>query len=253
MLDHYRRLSGQLVFYDNQGQRRRTVAFLDACCIHHNTRLDTRGQDTEAALQVEVHLSPAAVHIDGALLEARSILPWDADRATRGRALTKPPDPLPSPTLRAKAGVMIVGGRGPRGFGDTIGQYSGRPYDPETAGGPILSLQWQTARIEPAGIAAIRMHVGRFGRILANEKMLARLDKIAARKLDATDFDKRYYTHELRENKRYQALGVPDGVNPSYEVWNDTHTATLEDYQVNEEAQPLYHPEVAEGDFFIEI
>jgi Hemolysin coregulated protein Hcp (TssD) len=108
MLDPYRRLSGQLVFYDNQGQRRRTVAFLDACCIHHDTSLDTRGQDTESALQVEVHLSPAAVHIDGALLEAHSILPWDADRATRERALTKPSDPLPSPALRAKVGSVAA-------------------------------------------------------------------------------------------------------------------------------------------------
>jgi hypothetical protein len=161
---------------------------------------------------------------------------------------------VPTPGLRATPGdAHHVGGRGPHGFGDTVGQYSGRPYNPDGAGGPIEQLSWQDAHIDQAGIAVIRKHVGRFGRVLANEKMLARLESIVVGSLLATDFDKRYYTHELREYERYRAVGVPDEANPSYEVWNDTHTATLEDYQVNEEAQPLYHPDVAEEDFFTEV
>ncbi|RZK16152.1 MAG: pyocin [Hymenobacter sp.] len=79
--------------------------------------------------------------------------------------------------------------------------------------------------------------------------MITRLAQIAAGKLSSTDFDKRYYTHELREYERYRALGVPDGSDPGYEVWNDAHSATLEDYQLNERVQPLYHPDITEEDF----
>ena len=158
-----------------------------------------------------------------------------------------------TPGAAAEHLLAAVGGRGPAGFGDTTGRYSGRPFDPEGAGGPIQELHWHQARIDSTGISLLKQHVSRFGRILANEKMIARLEKVAAGTLKVTDFDKRYYTHELREYERYQNLGVPDGINPSYETWNDAHTATLEDFKLNEEAAPLYHPEVAEEDFFTEL
>ena len=153
----------------------------------------------------------------------------------------------------SQATAILTGGRGPSGFGDTKGFYSGRPYDPAGAGGPIQDLDWRQAQIEDVGIATVRKHVGRFGRIVANEKMLARLDSIAAGTLASTDFDKRFYTHELREYERYRNVGIADGANPSYEVWNDTHTATLEEYKLNEEAEPLYHPNIPEIDFFTEL
>ena len=60
--------------------------------------------------------------------------------------------------------------------------------------------------------------------------MIARLQQIEQGKLTATDWDKRFYTHELREYERYHALGIADGMDPGREVWNNAHTATLEDF-----------------------
>lgn len=79
--------------------------------------------------------------------------------------------------------------------------------------------------------------------------MIERLEKIIKREIKPTDTDKRFYTHELRELERYRNLGIKDGEVPknSAEVWNHTHTATLEDYKVNERTQPLYMPEAEEA------
>ncbi|MBA0204729.1 hypothetical protein H0259_08685 [Pectobacterium aroidearum] len=40
-------------------------------------------------------------------------------------------------------------------------------------------------------------------------------------------------------------LGIKDETVPSNqgEVWNNTHTATLEDYKINERTESLYTPE----------
>jgi len=76
--------------------------------------------------------------------------------------------------------------------------------------------------------------------------MVDRLEKILKGQLEATDIDKRFYTHEIRELERYRALGVPDGVKDE-DVWNNAHTATLEDYKVDEKTQPLYMPEAIEA------
>ena len=73
--------------------------------------------------------------------------------------------------------------------------------------------------------------------------MLERLEAIERGELEITDYDKRFYTHEIREYERYKNLGIEDGVDPGYDVWNDVHTATLEDYKINEIEQPLYHPD----------
>ena len=72
--------------------------------------------------------------------------------------------------------------------------------------------------------------------------MIDRLEKILSGQLQVTDTDKRFYTHEMRELERYRALGVPDGVEDK-SVWNDAHTATLEDYKINEKNDSLYTPE----------
>nr|WP_235192645.1 hypothetical protein [Pantoea sp. IMH] len=37
-------------------------------------------------------------------------------------------------------------------------------------------------------------------------------------------------------------MGVPDDMEEE-SVWNNAHTATLEDYKTNEKTQPLYTPE----------
>ncbi|CAE1143764.1 conserved protein of unknown function [Serratia sp. Tan611] len=132
-------------------------------------------------------------------------------------------------------------------YGETNakGKYSGRDYNTDQAGGPIQNLDWKTANIDQAGADKVRLHTGRFEDSPENKVMIDRLEKILQGKLQATDTDKRFYTHEIRELERYRALGIPDGTTPknSYEVWNNTHTATLEDYQLSSDENLLYTPE----------
>ena len=79
--------------------------------------------------------------------------------------------------------------------------------------------------------------------------MVGRLRAIADGKLPATAQDMNFYTHELREFVRYRRLGHRAGGEGNYELWNDTHTATLEDYGLTEppyaqrDGHPLYHPD----------
>jgi len=64
----------------------------------------------------------------------------------------------------------------------------------------------------------------------------------------AEPVDIRFYTHELREYIRYKKIGYPTGqpADPdvAYEVWNNAHTATLEDYRLKEGPGVLFHPSV---------
>jgi hypothetical protein len=157
--------------------------------------------------------------------------------------------PVAAGTVAGASSALMAhtGGRGPNGMGDTVGVYSRRPYDPDNCGGPIARLEWQSAVITQQGIALVIQHTNRFEKDPANGAMISRLQRINSKELTATDWDKRYYTHEIREYERYRQLGVPDGEDPGYEAWNDTHTATLEDYQLaDNDAQGnslLYHPE----------
>jgi hypothetical protein len=79
--------------------------------------------------------------------------------------------------------------------------------------------------------------------------MVDRLRTIAAGEMEPTDCDRRFYSHELREFVRYRKLGFPCGQpadpDAAYELWNNAHTAALEDYHVNELISALYHPDVA--------
>lgn len=69
--------------------------------------------------------------------------------------------------------------------------------------------------------------------------MVQRLEDIAGGKLAATDTDKRFYTHEIRELERYRALGCADSETDD-ETWNNTHSATLEDYKLADDYKLLY-------------
>jgi len=58
----------------------------------------------------------------------------------------------------------------------------------------------------------------------------------------ATDTDLRYYTHEIRELERFRALGLSDDFKPDKEspMWNNAHSATLEDFQLADHESLLY-------------
>ena len=143
----------------------------------------------------------------------------------------------------------------PYGKATEKGKHSGRYYNPDKAGGPVQDLDWRSAVIDNAGIDKVKLHTGRFGESAANKVMIERLDKIQNGQLQVTDTDKRFYTHELRELERYRALGVPDNVDPDDEgvTWNNTHTATLEDYKINEKTDPLYTKDAEEAEYKAEL
>jgi len=107
-LDHYRRDSGHILFYHEEGQIAKRLTFYDAACVHHELRFDARGQGKGPSLEVEIHFSAAAVDVDGQYIEAHSRIPWPTDQVTRFRALTKPQDPLPSLQLRATPSLLAV-------------------------------------------------------------------------------------------------------------------------------------------------
>ncbi|WP_406669675.1 S-type pyocin domain-containing protein [Pseudomonas putida group bacterium ESBL64] len=132
----------------------------------------------------------------------------------------------------------------------TIGTYSGRPYNPDKAGGPIERMDWRKARITAGGVELVKLHTSRFPPSDANKIMIDRLEKILQSKLQATDIDKRFFTHEIRELERFRALGIADKILPTDggETWNNTHAATLEDYQLGSDAELLYTAEALEAD-----
>ena len=122
------------------------------------------------------------------------------------------------------------------------GRYSGRLFNPEQAGGPILELEWRSATVTQQGIDSVKLHTARFNQSDANDIMIERLERIFNGQLQITDIDLRYYTHELRELERYRTLGYSDNVSPPDDspVWNNAHTATLEDYKLGNSLTLLY-------------
>ncbi|QQT83398.1 S-type pyocin domain-containing protein [Serratia plymuthica] len=137
----------------------------------------------------------------------------------------------------------------PYGESNAKGKYSGRDFHTEKAGGPIQNLDWKTAKIDRAGVDKVKLHAGRFEGAPENQVIIDRLEKILKGELAATDTDKRFYTHEVRELERYRNLGVKDGqlTENEGEVWNNTHTATLEDYKLSSDDALLYTPDALDS------
>jgi hypothetical protein len=140
-------------------------------------------------------------------------------------------------TAAAAAGPL--GARGP---------ISGREFDPAGAGGPIRQLTTGRIQITSRGIDVVEQHVARFGPDPANQAMIQRLRDITAGRLQATEADRNFYSHELRQFVRYRRLGWGNGQPPdadaAYALWDNAHTATLEDYGLREGPGVLYHPSV---------
>ena len=87
------------------------------------------------------------------------------------------------------------------------------------------------------------------GRVAHNAAQINRLSDIVSGRITATEEDLNFYTHELREYVRYRKLnyrtGVPGNSDDAHKLWNDTHTATLEDYGISN-SDELYHPSTSE-------
>jgi len=160
-----------------------------------------------------------------------------------GRGLSRLSRPIPK-TPQEENGFFWGKGRQPNpNFGDTVGEYSGRDYYRGKCGGPIKNLSWEETKISKDGIATVKKHISRFEKTAANTKMIERLERIERGEIEPTDYDKRYYTHEIREYERFGEIGIPDNQRDTYEDWNNAHSATLEDYKVNDIDQPIYHPD----------
>jgi hypothetical protein len=124
------------------------------------------------------------------------------------------------------------------------GAASGRQFDPELAGGPIENLTTDGVSITHEGIATVEKHISRFDHDPANDVMIGRLKSIVKGEMPPEKVDLNYYTHECREYQRYCNLGWEtgelDGV-AGYDMWNNTHTATLEDFKLKD--GDLFHPD----------
>lgn len=153
--------------------------------------------------------------------------------------------------------IKPFGGGGPPSdpYGGTVySPLTQRTYNPEQSGGPILPLSTDRIQIKPGGIDAIERHVARFDSARGNEVQVQRLRDIldpSKPEVVATQEDINFYAHELRESVRYRKEGFPsDGeqVLPNdpgvaEQLWNDTHTATLEDLKQTGHEEELYHPD----------
>lgn len=128
-----------------------------------------------------------------------------------------------------------------------VGKYSGRPFDRAEIGIPIRRLSSKNIRVKHHAIDVIEKHLHRFtpDLELPERIMLERLRRIADGNLSAAKQDLNFYAHELREFARYRKLGFADGRGADFELWNNLHTATLEDYGLREKddkgGYSLYH------------
>ena len=129
------------------------------------------------------------------------------------------------------------------------GKYSGRPFDPSRAGTRVQRLDFRRAHLTERGVARVEAHLERFGgEALRERQMLERLKETLAGTRELTDAARRFYTHELREYVRYRLLGQtegqPDSADAAHDLWNNAHTAALEDYQLREGPGVLYDRDV---------
>ncbi|MCU1748299.1 S-type pyocin domain-containing protein [Pseudomonas sp. 6D_7.1_Bac1] len=124
------------------------------------------------------------------------------------------------------------------------GEHSGRDFNPEQTGGPVLEMEWRSATASQEGVNMVNLHTSRFLPSDANKVMIDRLERILKGELEITDTDKRFYTHEIRELERFRALGYGDTEMPDADssVWNNVHTATLEDFKLKDDPSLLYTP-----------
>jgi hypothetical protein len=121
-----------------------------------------------------------------------------------------------------------------------------RVFDPtsEACGGKIQELSVERLRFTPRGLEVVRKHLRRFGFPTETPRealMVKRLEKLVLEApKTATQWDRQFYAHELRELVRYRRLKIQD--EGTRDEWNNAHTATLKDYRIVDAESMLYHP-----------
>ena len=75
-------------------------------------------------------------------------------------------------------------------------------------------MDWREARITAGGVELVKLQTSRLPPSDANKVMIDRLEKNPQSKLQATDIDKRFFIHEIRELEHLRALGIADKILP---------------------------------------
>ncbi len=130
---------------------------------------------------------------------------------------------------------------------------TGRRFTPELAGGDVQKLSFEKIKFTEKGVDVVEQHLKRMGSGEMEMAMLERLRAIHRGEIEATPFDKAFYSHELRESVRYRRMAATEEMlaNPDlrHELWNHAHSATLEDYGLPEwkdGKRTLFHPDIPE-------
>ena len=123
-------------------------------------------------------------------------------------------------------------------FGTHKGKSSGRNFNPDKMGLPISPKPLSSSKIKitEAGLDMVKKHMNSFDPDVQNQKQIQRFEGILSGEVKPTKRDLDTFAHELRESLRYKRIGYKNGDNPDldYDIWNDNHTGTLEDYNLTD-------------------
>ena len=124
-------------------------------------------------------------------------------------------------------------------FGTHKGKSSGRNFNPDKMGLPISPKPLSSSKIKitEAGLDMVKKHMNSFDPDVQNQKQIQRFEGILSGEVKPTKRDLDTFAHELRESLRYKRIGYKNGDNPDldYDIWNDNHTGTLEDYNLTDD------------------
>lgn len=203
------------------------------------------GDGLKGALRVSAKVVDAGKSAGQTVIAKTASAVTDAIGQVSSKKATEVAEALPSPVskLERPAPVEL---ETPTIWGTHRGVSSNREFSPDQIGVPTRPLSTHNVRITEKGALVVKKHLSRFESDEANVEMLNRLDGILSGRIVPTTYDANFYTHELREFVRYRKLGYPDGEPPdsweAFLLWNNTHTATLEDYGLTD--ADIYHPAI---------
>lgn len=160
----HKRLAGHITFFEaDRRTARETVSFEAGQCVRYQESFEAGNAEAGAYV---CQLVIAA--------EKLVLTPGGAPGAFVPAAAREYTNKHLSNMVPALATVKRWnGGAGPDGMGDTIGKFSGRQFDPDNCGGPIINASWQEVAINAEGIAKVQTHVSRYGEDPDNDAIAA--------------------------------------------------------------------------------